>query len=213
MERPSQELVADASRGDSVAIEELLERHLPMLRAYFRLKAGPKILAHESVSDLVQSVCLDVLQDLSGFEYRGEAQFRGWLVRHAWHKLMDRWKYWKRAKRDGDREISVSQGASKGDSPLDWLDPSLLTPSREAVGREELAGFEAAFAKLPEDTREAILLRRIAQLPYAEIASLLGRSEGAVRNLVSRGLAKVSLEMENPGPGIQDLPSLDQKGS
>ncbi len=184
-----------------------------MLRAYFRLKAGPKILAHESVSDLVQSVCLDVLSDLSGFEYRGEAQFRGWLVQHAWHKLMDRWKFWKRAKRDGDRLISVPQEASKGDSPLDWLDPSFLTPSREAVGREELAGFEAAFAHLPEDTREAILLRRIAQLPYAEIASLLGKSEGAVRNLVSRGLAKVSLEMDSHSEEPWEPRSLDQEGS
>ena len=195
MDRSSQELVADASRGDSVAIEELLERHLPMLRAYFRLKAGKKILSHESVSDLVQSVCLDVLGDLSQFEYRGEPQFRAWLVQHAWHKLMDRWKYWKRAKRDPDRVIAVG-GDMEGDPSLEWLNPCLLTPSREALGREELEGFEKAFALLPEDTKEAILLRRIAQLPYAEISSLLGKTEGAVRNLVSRGLAKVSLEME-----------------
>jgi RNA polymerase sigma-70 factor (ECF subfamily) len=204
VERPSQELVENASRGDPVAIEELLERHLPMLRAYFRLKAGPKILSQESVSDLVQSVCLDVLGDLSNFEYRGEAQFRGWLVQHAWHKLMDRWKYWNRAKRKGNRIVQRGQSEIDDGQAFDWLDATLLTPSREAVGREELAGFEKAFSQLPENTREAILLRRIAQLPYSEIATLLRKSEGAVRNLVSRGLAKVSLEMDSPDHGSMD---------
>ena len=51
---------------------------------------------------------------------------------------------------------------------------------------------EAALDRLPVEYREAVVRRRIAGLSYAEIAEELGRSEGAVRNLVCRGLARLS---------------------
>ncbi len=195
VKQQAQELVDRASRGDPEAITELLERYLPMIGAYLRLKAGRKILAQESVSDLVQSVCRDVLEDLPGFEYRGEAQFRSWLIRHAWSKLCTRWKYWKRDKRDISRERG--QGASN-DPGIDEQAASFLTPSREAVAREELHRFEMALDELPAPMKEAILLRRVAELPYPEIAQAMDRSEGAVRNLVYRGLAKIALDGESP---------------
>ncbi|MCB9876578.1 MAG: hypothetical protein H6835_03160 [Planctomycetes bacterium] len=46
--------------------------------------------------------------------------------------------------------------------------------------------------QLPEDYREAILLRRVVGLEYAEIAAPMERSDGATRNLVHRGLARLS---------------------
>ena len=51
------DLVDKASRGDAVAVDALLERHLPALHAFVRLHAeGDAIVARESRSDLVQSV-------------------------------------------------------------------------------------------------------------------------------------------------------------
>ena len=174
---------------------ELLEQNLPMLRAYFRLKAGRKLLAQESVSDLVQSVCSDVLSDMHGFEYRGEAEFRGWLVKRAWTKLSQRARYWGRSKRGPERTILPSQGAD-GDS-FEWCHASFLTPSREAAGKEELRRFEEGLQSLPEEMRDAILLRRVVELPYSEIAAVLEKSEGAVRNLVYRGLARIAVGTED----------------
>lgn len=178
---------------------ELLQHYLPMVDSYLRLKAGRRILLQESVSDLVQSVCRDVLEELPGFEYRGEAQFRSWLLRHAWTKLCSRWKYWKRAKRDISRDFAP---ASSQAPELAELAASFLTPSREAVAREELRRFEAALDELPPPMKEAILLRRVAELPYGSIAEAMGRSEGAVRNLVYRGLARIALNSDaSPSEG------------
>jgi len=207
VESNERETVERASRGDEQALSDLLARHLPMLEAYFRLKTGPALLAHESVSDLVQSVCLDVLSELGGFEYRGEAEFRAWLVKHARSKLSERWRYWQRAKRAQDR-VRFASDRSSGAS-LEELLACFLTPSRNAIGKEELHRLETALERLPEEMREAILLRRIVSLPYTEIAKILGKNEGAVRNLVYRGTARVALQLDPSPPEEERSPPPD----
>ncbi|MCA8975247.1 MAG: hypothetical protein KDC98_11025, partial [Planctomycetes bacterium] len=55
------DLVDSASHGDPQAVEELLVRHLPRLRAFVRLRSPFALRARESCSDLVQSVCREVI--------------------------------------------------------------------------------------------------------------------------------------------------------
>jgi RNA polymerase sigma-70 factor (ECF subfamily) len=177
-------LVGRASHGDASAIEQLLADNLPRLRAYVRLKAGELIRARESCSDLVQSVCREVLEELPGFEYRGESAFRYWLMQRALHKIVDRARYY----RVGARDARVGLA----DAAPDLGVATFLTPSRDAVGREELVRMERAFEQLPEDYREAIFLHKVVGMQHREIAAALDRSEGAARNLVYRGIARLS---------------------
>jgi RNA polymerase sigma factor (sigma-70 family) len=60
---------------------------------------------------------------------------------------------------------------------------------------------EAAFDELPEDYREAITLHKLCGLSHAEIAERLGRSEGAVRNLVYRGISRLALLVDSDTTG------------
>src|SRR5436190_7053528 len=83
---PANDDIQRALGGDRAAVQQLLVRNLPNLEAYVRLHAGAALRARESVSDLVQSVCVEVLLDLSRFEFRGEPQFRHWLCQQALHK-------------------------------------------------------------------------------------------------------------------------------
>jgi RNA polymerase sigma-70 factor (ECF subfamily) len=190
----SAELVARAANGDESARRDLVVKHLPSLEAFVRLRAGAFVRARESCSDLVQSVCADVLGDLGGFEYRGEEQFRHWLFQRALHKILNKRRFHEAEQRDARRERPVDSPSSA--ATLLECYQSICTPSRVARGREALAEFERAFARLPEDYREAITLYRIVGLPYADIAAAMGRSEGAVRNLVYRGLARLSTLLE-----------------
>ena len=100
----TERLVQEASVGGTVATDELLARLLPELRAFVRLRAGPRILEKESDDDLVQSVCREVLQDLSGFEYRGMPGFKKWLYTTALRKICDKAKFYGRQMRDAARE-------------------------------------------------------------------------------------------------------------
>ena len=78
---------------------------------------------------------------------------------------------------------------------------SLCTPSRELASAEALRRIESAFDELPEDYQEAITLYRLCGLDYAEIAERMARSEGAVRNLVYRGLSRLALRLGAAAPG------------
>ncbi len=185
-------LIQRASEGDGRAVQSLLVRHLPTLEAYVRLKAGPLVRRRESIADLVQSVCCDVLRDLGDFEYRGEAPFRNWLFKRALRKILNKSRFYRREKRDPVLEGGLRQPpATDMGSVLDCY-ATICTPSRVVQSREAVEAFEKAFDSLGEDYREAITLYRIVGLSYPEIAADMGRSEGAVRNLVYRGLARLS---------------------
>ena len=186
-------LVDSASRGDAVAVDRLLERYLPGLRAFVRLQAGPMLRARESASDLVQSVCREVLLKIDSFQYGGESGFKRWLYVMATRKIADRQDYWQAAKRDIRRETPL-QGHDEAAPDDDLLQcyRTCFTPSRQAMAREELQLVERAFETLRPEQREVILLSRLVGLRHAEIAEQLGRSEQAVRSLLSRSLAELA---------------------
>lgn len=175
-----------ASSGDPAAAEQMLEHVLPRLRAFVRARLGNRLLAKESASDLVQSVCREALTGLADKPFADAAAFRHWLFKLAVHKIVDKARFHAAGNRDAAREQSIEDVAATAALA------SLLTPSRDAAGRERLRRFEQAFAQLPEDYRQAIVLHRIVGLSYADIATELRRSEGAARNLVYRGLARLT---------------------
>lgn len=186
-ERHASRLLVDrASQGDREAIGELLERHLPALRVFVRLQVDPLLRERESCSDLVQSTCRALLENLGAFEYRGEGAFRHWLYTAALNKIRERHRYHGAERRDPAREVA------DGEARLGELYGSLLTPSRVAMARERVAQLEAAFARLPDDYRDVILLCRIVGLPQDEVAERMGRSVDSVRNLLFRALARVA---------------------
>jgi RNA polymerase sigma-70 factor (ECF subfamily) len=198
LDEPSRDLVARATRNDRAAAEALLVHHLPGVVAYLRLRMGALLRAKESASDLAQSLCREVLGDLSSFEYRGEAAFRHWLYARARHKLVDRHRHHVADKRDPAREVPVA--AAEATSLLDGYG-TVCTPSRDLSAREAVERIERAFDALPEDHKEAITLHRMVGLSHAEIAAHMQRSEGAVRNLVYRGLAQLSLTLRDGDAG------------
>lgn len=180
-----------ATRGDPRAVEELLERHLPTLMTYVRLHASPVVLARESCSDVVQSVCREVLGSAEHFEYRGEAPFRKWLFQKALSKLMHKRRYWLREKRDVSREQPIPDPGDAGDGAASEVAASFCTPSQIAIRREDLEQLERAFARLPDDYQRVITLSRMIGMSHAEIAAELGRAEGAVRVLLHRALVRL----------------------
>lgn len=186
-------LVAAARSGDAAAREELFRRHLPGLRAFVRLRSDVPLRLKESESDLVQSICREVLSDLSGFEYRDPASFRNWMFTLATNKIRQKARFHRAARRDPDRERQPVEGSDA------WVVASYsgeANPCRSAIAREEMMRFEAAFDRLDQDQQDVIVWSRLVGLPHREIAERLGRSEQAVRSLLSRALARLSTELE-----------------
>ncbi len=182
-------LIESAQRGDATALDALLGRYLPGLRAFVRLRAGPTVRAHESASDIAQSVCREVLQNLSTFKYGGETGFKHWLYATALRKLQKRDEHWRAQKREAARVVGDEQAL------LDAY-RNVSSPSRRAMAKEELARIEKAFDELGDDEREVITLARVVGLPHKEIAEAMGRTEGATRVLLHRALAKLAEKLD-----------------
>ncbi len=187
-------LVEHATRGDAPALRELLERYLPPVRAYLRLRADRMLLDKESVSDLAQSVCRDVLEQLDRFRYDGEDGFRRWLFKTAERKVLDRHAYYKAKKRAPDAG-PVGDGPGSASPDLDATLAcyrQLVTPSQHAIAREQLERVERAIAELPDDLRQVVVLSRVVGLSRSAVAEEIGKSEGAVRMMLHRALARVA---------------------
>ncbi|KAA3608968.1 MAG: sigma-70 family RNA polymerase sigma factor [Planctomycetota bacterium] len=169
--------------------ETWLARHLPEMEAFIRRRAGAFLGPKESHADLIQSACRELWQNLDRFEKDGESGFRRWMLRTAERKIQDRWRYWRAEKRDARMEVGLPAGAP-AEAP---------TPSQEAVLAEAWTRLDHAFAKLPEDMQEVVFFARFLRLSRQEIALRAGRSEGAVRVLLHRSLAKLAAWLDPEG--------------
>jgi RNA polymerase sigma-70 factor (ECF subfamily) len=187
-------LAQSASRGDRAALTALLQRFLPELRAFIRLRTGPRLLAQETPDDLVQSVCREVLADLSGFDYRSEQAFKSWLFLSALHKVQDKARYYAAEKRDPGRVWG-------GDVDPQMLSGyvSLVSPSRVAIGREDVARLEQVFDQLSDEYREVITLHRVLGLDHEQIAARMQKSPGSTRVLLHRAIARLGRLLATAG--------------
>jgi RNA polymerase sigma-70 factor (ECF subfamily) len=195
---PTDALLARVRRGEEPAVRTLLERYLPGLRAFVRLNSGKLVRSKESCSDLVQSACREVLQHAGDFAYGGEAGFKQWLYRTALRKIAHRAEHWQADKRDARREVEIPPPPDTEDhADLLVCYRAFYTPSQQAVAREELEHVEAAFDRLPDDYRQVIVMAKVLGMSRAEIGAEIGRTELAVRTLLSRALAQLATELVN----------------
>lgn len=186
----TRDLATRASRGDAVSIDRMLTLYVPRLHAFLRAQVAAEQRLNESVADLVQSTCRELLQAGPDFAWQGEARFRSWLFTAALNKVRMRLRSQRAQKRQHRRDAEVDVG--------EVVDPrgAVHTPSREAIGQEANEELQLALAALNPDQREVIALARLAGLPIVEVARVMGRTENAVRTLLSRSLVALSAELD-----------------
>jgi RNA polymerase sigma-70 factor, ECF subfamily len=182
-------------RGEPV-FDELLAEELPRLRAFVRAHLSPQLRLRESSSDLVQSVCRSLLIEKDHFEFRGEAQFRAWLFTIARHKIAEKLRFHMREMRDMRRDEGLDPSSA---TAILSAYQTTTTPSHVAEAREQVAKLEQAIDLLEPDHREVVTLVRLAGLPYAEAAEVIGRTAEATRMLLGRALIRLAAALRQVG--------------
>lgn len=192
-------LTEAAARGDRDAVESLLQRHLPGLRAFVRLRTGARLRQRESTSDLVQSTCREILTHLERFRHPSDKAFKHWLYTTALRKIANRAEYHQADKRDGAREVHMpasdpATGNRDAPAAAELLESyrAFSTPSHRLQVAEEVERIERAFDQLTPEQREVLTLAHVVGLSRAEIAAETGRAEGAVRSLLHRAMLRVA---------------------
>ena len=166
--------------GDAAAFEILVDRYSGDIYALlYRLTENA-----EEASDLTQDTFLRALRSIRGF--RGGSELKTWLFRIAINESRNRFRWWKRRRRDVT--ISLDTTIGETETPLSALiaDGS-VSPEDAALAREREYALQAALLDLSQVFREAIILCDIQGLSYEETAVALDIGIGTVKSRISRG--------------------------
>lgn len=178
-------------RGEATAFNRLVEeRHGDVYALLYRLTEDP-----EEARDLTQETFLQAFRHLANF--RGDADLRTWLYRIAVNQARNRWRWWKRRRRD--RTVSLDAPAYEGsDAPLSaGLEGERgADPEQQALARERERALHAALKSLSRPYREVVVLRDIEGLSYEEVAGALDLNVGTVKSRLSRGRNELRRRLE-----------------
>ena len=171
-----------------VALERF--RHYLLLLA--RLQLGRQAQGKLAPSDVVQQTLLEAHRKREQFRGTTDAERAAWLRQMLAFNLTDALRHLGRGKRDVARERSLEQELEQSSIRLgSWLAAEQSSPSEHAVRHEEAVRVAGALARLPETTREAVMLRYYEGLSLDEISARLGRTPAAVAGLLKRGLKQL----------------------
>lgn len=165
------DVVAAVRRGDGAAFRTVYDELAPAVLGYLRAKgvADPEGVTHD--------VFLGVLPRLSGLT-GGAAGLRKLVFSVAHARMVD--EHRARSRRPGELPYDPDADARAVGSAEDAASETLAT-------RRVLDVLD----RLPDDQREVLTLRVVADLSIDQIAEIMGRSSGAVKQLQRRGLIAV----------------------
>ena len=192
----TQHLVALAKKGDPSALNQLCSVYGERVRRMIRLRLDQKLRSKFDSVDIVQDALLQALGGLKDFTYRNEGDFLRWLSKIAENKLYDTLVKFHTEKRDVCREISFinREGRSADEGSIGAAGPiCTTTPSIIASRKEALDKLEQALDELKPEYKQIIVLKKIEGLSHAEIAERLCKNTGAVRMLLARALAALTI--------------------
>lgn len=172
------DLVARAVRGEPGALNALAAAHRPAV-----VRIARHILGDPSTAeDVTQDVFVRLQASLPGF--RGDAELGTWLYRVTLNLCRDHYRRRKRRP-----SVPISQGAGP--------EPRVDAAAETALDAERTRlAVRAALDRLPDELKEAVLLRYISDLSYAEIARVTAVPAGTVASRIYRGLKRLAEELE-----------------
>ncbi len=158
-----QSLVRRAQQRDQEAWATLYEEHFDKIYRYVALKIGNEIEAE----DMAQQVFLKALRSISSFKWKGEP-FSAWLFRIAHNQVVD---YLRKRTKQSTIPLDESLAVSGSD------------PQQLAERKLDIEQLTLATRQLTQAQREVISLRFAGELSLAEVAKVMGKSQGAVKAL------------------------------
>jgi RNA polymerase sigma-70 factor (ECF subfamily) len=176
-ELEDERLMIDAAQRDRAAFAPLYERYVDQIFAY----AHTLTRNREIAEDVTAATFAKALEDLPRFEWRG-VPYSAWLYRVAANIVA------RRSRRPAALELNGHEVAAGG------------SPEAIVEQRERESEVRAAVAGLPDDQRQAVLLRFGGDLRNREIAEIMGRSEGAVKLLTFRAVTSLRRQLGAPLP-------------
>ena len=155
-------LVRRAQHHDQEAFSQLYEEHFDKIYRYISFKIGNTTEAE----DMTQQVFLNALKSISSFKWKG-VPFSAWLFRIAHNQIVDHLRKKEHTAVPLDESL-----ASSGDNPQLIVEQKL-----------DIEQMLVAAKQLTKAQREVISLRFAGEMPIAQVAKTMGKSQGAIKAL------------------------------
>jgi RNA polymerase sigma-70 factor (ECF subfamily) len=188
-----EQLLREARAGDAATLGRLLEMYRRYLALLARVQIGQRLQGKVDASDVVQDTFLEAHKNFATFRGGSEGEFLRWLRQILAANMADLLRRYLGTKgRDVRLEREIENAFDQSSVLLDrGLVAPQSSPSQQAVRREQAVLLADALAQLPDDYREALVLRHLEGLTFPEVAARMGRSLDSVEKLWMRGLARL----------------------
>jgi RNA polymerase sigma-70 factor (ECF subfamily) len=169
-------LVERAQQGDRAALEELYLAHFDRIYSYLHLSVGNR---HDA-EDLTNQTFVKMLESIERFQWR-TVPISAWLFRIAHNLAMDHFRAGRRW-----------QPAEEPPEPRDSAARSAEEAALHSIGRKSMLEM---IEDLSPDQQQVLTLKFVFGFANAEVAAILGKTEGAVKSLQHRALRSLQRQL------------------
>jgi RNA polymerase sigma-70 factor (ECF subfamily) len=169
-------LVEFAQQGDREALEALYLLHFDRIYSYLHMSVGNR---HDA-EDLTTQTFLKMLEAIGRFRWRS-APFSAWLFRIAHNVAMDHFRDTKRWQ--PEVEVPEREGAEVSSAEDEAL---------QSIGRQSMLEL---IENLSHDQQQVLTLKFVFNFSNGEAATILGKTEGAVKSLQHRALTSLQKQV------------------
>ena len=173
-------LVERAQKGDREALEELYLMHFDRIYSYLQMTVGNR---HDA-EDLTNQTFVKMLESIERFQWR-KVPISAWLFRIAHNLAMDHFRAHRRW-----------QPEEEPPEPEDSAELSAEEEALHSIGRQSML---AMIEGLSKDQQQVLTLKFVFNFPNGDVATILGKTEGAVKSLQHRALASLQRELAKTG--------------
>ena len=173
-------IVERAQQGDRDALEELYLLHFDRIYSYLHMSVGNR---HDA-EDLTTQTFLKMLESIKRFRWQS-APFSAWLFRIAHNLAMDHFratKRWQPEEEVPEPEPDESTSAESG--------------ALESIGRKSMLEL---IDDLSPEQQQVLTLKFVFNFSNAEAATILGKTEGAIKSLQHRALVSLQKQIQQRG--------------
>ena len=169
-------LVDRGKQGDRDALEELYLLHFDRIYSYLHMSVGNR---HDA-EDLTTQTFLKMLEAIGRFEWKA-VPFSAWLFRIAHNLAMDHFRASKRVQPED--EVPEPPGTEEASAEFHAL---------HSIGKASMLDL---IAGLSPEQRQVLTLKFVFNFANAEVATILGKTEGAIKSLQHRALASLQKQL------------------
>ncbi len=183
-----EDLMVRYQQGEVRAFEILLGRHRKSVFNFILRYVGDK----ETAEDLLQETFMRVIKGADA--YKRQAKFTTWLYTIARNLCVDqtrRRKHRKHASLDAPMAADDDSGTL-----LDVIPSSEMASDRKSVNKQLYQRLQGAIGALSEEQREVFLMREFLDMPFKQIADVVGVPENTVKSRMRYALEKLRLDLD-----------------